>query len=250
MLVISRHPNESIVFPTLGIEVQVTRVSGLTVRLGVVAPPDVKVLRRELLPEGATPAARAAPPSTHELRNVLSKFGLSVHLARKQAAAGHAARADETLSGALKMLEALEHGWLSREQTPPKPQPGLKALLVEDDANERELLAGLLEMNGCTCDTVADGADALAYLTRERPPNVVLLDMGLPRCGGPEVVRRLRSDKRFKELKILTVSGTDPRTLGIPIGTGGVDGWFQKPLNPNRLWEAIQRSNASPASDN
>jgi carbon storage regulator CsrA len=48
MLVLSRRPNEKIVFPGLGITVQVAEIKGSQVRLGIEAPPEVKVLREEL----------------------------------------------------------------------------------------------------------------------------------------------------------------------------------------------------------
>ena len=65
------------------------------------------------------------------------------------------------------------------------------ALIVEDDTNERELLAGLLRMNGCECITVGDGQDALDYLSKGNRPDVILLDMEMRRCTGPEMLRRL-----------------------------------------------------------
>lgn len=49
MLVLSRKSNESIVFPELGIEIEVVRVKGSTVRLGIKAPQEIKVLRKELI---------------------------------------------------------------------------------------------------------------------------------------------------------------------------------------------------------
>ena len=49
MLVLSRRQNESIVIPSLGIEIEIVRIKGNTVRLGVIAPREVKVLRKELL---------------------------------------------------------------------------------------------------------------------------------------------------------------------------------------------------------
>ena len=49
MLVLSRRRNETIVLPGLGITVRVVRLNGRTVRLGIEAPPDVKVVRGELV---------------------------------------------------------------------------------------------------------------------------------------------------------------------------------------------------------
>jgi CheY-like chemotaxis protein len=119
-------------------------------------------------------------------------------------------------------------------------EPPIRALLVEDDPNERELLAGLLGMNGCECATAADGVEALDYLASHERPDVVLLDMMMPRCDGPSTLRAIRSQPQLADLKVFCVSGTPPQDLGVSTGPGGVDGWYPKPLNPRTLWDAIR----------
>ena len=252
MLVVSRRPNEKLVFPALGITIQIAKVNGQTVRLGVIAPRDVQVLRHELAGETADAPGANAPGRRleHQLRNAMSKLTLGLHLARRQAEAGHVAEADATLAQALASLAALENEAVGQGARSTDAPCGCRALIVEDDTNERELLAGLLQMNGCICTTAGDGEDALAHLATGERPDVVLLDMGMPRCDGPETLRRLRADDRFRDLRVLSVSGTDPRMLGVSVGPGGVDGWFQKPLNPQRLWSAIQASIHSPVAAN
>jgi len=252
MLVVSRRPNEKLVFPALGITIQIAKVIGQTVRLGVDAPREVQVLRHELTGEepGTTQARSPGRRLEHHLRNVLSKLTLGLHLARRQAEAGRVVEADATLAQALATLAVLEKEAIDQKAGSSAPGCGCRALIVEDDSNERELLAGLLQMNGCICTTAGDGDDALARLAAGERPDVMLLDMALPRCDGPETLRRLRADERFRDLRVLSVSGTDPRTLGVAVGPGGVDGWFQKPLNPQRLWSAIQASIHSPVTAN
>src|SRR5207248_2532852 len=84
----------------------------------------------------------------------------------------------------------------------PAPRPR-KALLVEDNANERELLAKFLRLGGFEVDTAGDGADALDYLRAKGKPDVVLMDMGMPRCDGPTTIRRIRGDRALSDLKIV-----------------------------------------------
>lgn len=241
MLVVTRKPTEKIIFPTLGVTVHILRSSG-PVRVGVEAPTEVTILREEI---AATAAAGPRRKADHDLANALSKVTLAIHLARKQWEAGRATAAEATLETALAALEAV-----GPAGTPPPPPRRCKALIVDDDANERELLASLLGMNGCECATAADGEDALDYLAAGGRPDVVLVDMAMPRCDGPETLRRIRADGRFAEVRVFSVSSTSPRELNVPDGPGGFDGWFPKPLNPRRLWDAIQAAVNSPVAAN
>jgi carbon storage regulator CsrA len=244
MLVITRRPDEQITFPTLGISVHVLGVTGHRARVGIEAPPGVKILRGEVCPEAARAEGRKA---RHARANALSKAALAIHLAKKQCEAGRSVDADATLDVALKALDALG-------QSPPAAQPAsprrYRMLIVEDDANERELLAGLLGMNGCDCATAADGVDALNYLESAGRPDAILMDMAMPRLDGAETLRRIRADSRFSGLRVFSVSSTPPSELNVPDGPSGFDGWFPKPLNPRQLWDAIQAALRSPPTAN
>jgi two-component system CheB/CheR fusion protein len=67
----------------------------------------------------------------------------------------------------------------------------LRILLVEDNADVRESLAVLLRLNGFQVDTASGRDEALAAF-RCYPPDVVLMDLGLPGCDGYQVTRELR----------------------------------------------------------
>jgi len=245
MLVLTRRPGEKLTFPTLGITVHLLHSSARSAKVGVDAPPEVRILRDELAagPHPATP-----PADRHTQANALSKLSLAIHLARKQWAAGRPAAADATLAAALATVETMD-----RERAAAAPALAAarcRALVVDDDPNQRELLAGLLDMNGCECATAADGEEALSYLSTHAHPDVVLLDMAMPRCDGPETLRRIRADGRLVGLRVFSVSGTRPDALSVPGVPGGFDGWFPKPLNPRRLWDAIQAATNSPTVTN
>src|SRR5205807_2345178 len=93
------------------------------------------------------------------------------------------------------------------------PHP-LRALLVEDDVNESELLAGILRMSGIAVDTAGDGCQALDYLAHHERPDVVLLDMKMPRFDGPSTVTAIRGDPQLQGLKVFAVSGSTPDAVG------------------------------------
>lgn len=233
MLVLTRRPNERVVFPSLGITIHILKSTKAAVRVGIEAPLSVPVLREELCSESGVTTRK----SDHGFANALSRATLAVHLAQKQLDAGRSRDAEATLKIALASLEALEES-----RRCPTSTQRLRALIVEDDVNERELLAGLLSMNGCECNQASDGEDALSYLDAGGEADIVLLDMSMPRCDGPATLRRIRADERHSRLKVFSVSSTSPRELGIAEGPQGFDAWFSKPLNPRRLWDVMQET--------
>jgi carbon storage regulator CsrA len=238
MLVLSRRSGDKILFPDLDISVEILQTSSKTVRVGVKAPPEIAVLRHELA--GAT--QRTRPPATqprdnHRLRNRLNGVRLALFLLEQQMNAGMADAAKVTLTRALEGFDAVE-GEL--QPTPPQSAiiaapHALRALLVEDDINESELLAGILRMSGIAVDTAGDGSQALDYLANHERPDIVLLDMKMPRFDGPSTVTAIRRDPQLQGLKVFAVSGSSPDSVGLMMGPGGVDRWFSKPLDPGRL---------------
>ena len=238
MLVLSRRLGDKILFPDLDITVEILQTNGKNVRVGIQAPPDVAVLRHELAGSGqrSLPPARK-PQDNHRLRNRLNGVRLALFLLEQQLNAGMTDAARTTLSRALEGFDAVEG-----ELQSPTPQPApsaalhpLRALLVEDDANESELLAGILRMSGIAVDTAGDGSQALDYLAHHERPDIVLLDMKMPRFDGPSTVTAIRRDPQLQGLKVFAVSGSSAADEGLAMGPGGVDRWFSKPVDPGRL---------------
>jgi carbon storage regulator CsrA len=245
MLVLSRRPNEKVLFPSINTSVEVVSIKGGAVRLGIEAPPEVTILRGELKDRAAEPGATSplAEPAEsrlrglrHLLRNRLSVTTVGLGLLRQQARAGLSKELECTIAKIEEDMHLLRQRLESEDATPPPPpQPSRKArraLLVEDDQNERELLAGFLRLSGFAVDTAGDGCDALDHLRAGERPDVVLLDMGLPRCDGATTAREIRRDPACAGLKIFAVSGHLPVEYDLDRGPGGIDRWFHKPLDP------------------
>lgn len=249
MLVLSRRVDETITIPEAGIAVQVLSIAGNRVKIGVEAPQDLGVLRGELAADALERVHRAKTQRVlsrqefHDLKNQLHAIRLTVHLAHRQREIGSQDAADEALDRLFDQFESVQGLVFDREITRDRV-----ALLVEDDANERELLAGLLRMSGYQVETACDGLDALDYLRAHASPDVVLLDMRMPRCDGPKTVRNIRNNAKTSGLRVFAVSATSPAELGIATGPGGVDGWFEKPLNPEHLARQIRRLSKPVAS--
>ncbi len=101
---------------------------------------------------------------SHDVRNRLHAANLALHLSQKLLQAGRHAQAEQTLQKALDEFAAVEDRLTRREPLPPVSQPSQprgRALIVEDNLNESELLAGYLRLNGFQVDTARDGCDAL-----------------------------------------------------------------------------------------
>ena len=245
MLVLSRGLTEKIVFPNLDITVEILRISGNKVRVGIDAPKDIRVLRHELVDEqSGTEVSTKTSRFSHEFCNRLNTANLALHLLQRQLAAGLAEEAETTLQMALRELDTLNEtigGTADAQPNADQKLPPCRALLVEDDANESELMAGYLRMSGFDVDRAVDGLQAMVYLSRHRSPDIVLLDMQMPRMNGPKTVSSIRSNPTYRDVKIFAVTGTPQAECGVPIGTKGVDRWFSKPINPRELVEVMNR---------
>jgi carbon storage regulator CsrA len=251
MLVLSRRSNEKIVFPGFGTSVQVLAIKSGVVRLGIQAPPAVTVLREEVQQRRAEwqapkarPDADGVPATFLELNQLINNrlHVASVGLAqlRQQLQAGLIEDAETTLVKIDEDWQLLRQRLGSevekaRLRLPALARKSRRALLVEDNANERELLASFLRMAGLDVDTAGDGSDALDYLHAQGRPDVVLLDMGLPRCDGATTVREIRREPAWAGLKIFAVTGHLPDEFDLANGPTGIDRWFHKPIDPAEL---------------
>ena len=247
MLVLSRGVDDKVVFPSLGITVDIIRVDGNKVRLGIDAPREIPVHRHEIVErmkefgEEIIPFRPKDNQLTHAIRNRLNAASLGLHVLHQKLEVGNTNEAEADIFAIFNELKAIEDEVQGR--TPASEvtsmNEGHRALIVEDDANERELLSGYLELKGFQVDTAIDGLQAMVKLTNEQRPDVVLLDMRMPRFDGKKTVSAIRGNPDYHDLKVFGVSGEHRAKLNIPLGKRGVDRWFSKPLNPQELVTAI-----------
>ncbi|MDP5209956.1 MULTISPECIES: response regulator transcription factor [unclassified Microbulbifer] len=108
----------------------------------------------------------------------------------------------------------------------------MRALLVEDEALLRQQLAQSLRDAGYTVDEAPDGEEAL-YLGREYPYDIAVMDLGLPRMDGIQVIQSLRSEERHFPILILTARGHwQERVAGLEAGG---DDYLVKPFHTEEL---------------
>jgi two-component system response regulator PhoP len=125
----------------------------------------------------------------------------------------------------------------------------MRLLLVEDEAPLRLTLARRLEAEGHRVDQAADGEDGL-FQAREYPVDLAIVDLGLPRLPGIEIVRRLRAEGRKLPILILTARGSwQDRVAGLE---AGADDYLPKPFEyPEllaRVKALLRRSAQAPSS--
>jgi len=113
------------------------------------------------------------------------------------------------------------------------------ALVVDDSITVRRVTQRLLERNGMRVLTAKDGVDAVSLL-QEHLPDIILLDIEMPRMDGYEVAAHVRNDPRLKDIPIVMITtrvSEKHRARAIELG---VDDYLGKPYQENQLLDAIE----------
>jgi two-component system cell cycle response regulator DivK len=111
-------------------------------------------------------------------------------------------------------------------------------LLVDDCQDTRELYAEYLELSGFDVKEADDGIVAIKEAVRVLP-DVIVMDMSLPRLDGREAARQLRADVRTRSIPLVIISGYDADNL--PKNDGLWDHYLGKPCPPEELVSVIGR---------
>lgn len=114
-----------------------------------------------------------------------------------------------------------------------------KVLLVDDELDLVAVTKRRLESAGFEVLTVETGEDALAYL-QENIPDLILLDLLLPKMQGEDVCKRIKSDESLKRIPVIlfTASATDIPKVAKEVGA---DDYIMKPFEPEELLSKIKK---------
>jgi len=113
------------------------------------------------------------------------------------------------------------------------------ALVVDDSITMRRVTQRLLERRGVKVLTARDGLDAITVL-QEHEPDIILLDIEMPRMDGYQFATHVRNDAKVKHLPIIMItsrSGEKHRAKAIEIG---VNDYLSKPYQESQLVAAIE----------
>jgi chemosensory pili system protein ChpA (sensor histidine kinase/response regulator) len=142
----------------------------------------------------------------------------------------------------LDMGALVRSEWRSRpvdEAVRPARDDRIFALVVDDSITVRRVTQRLLERNGMRVMTAKDGVDAMSIL-QDHVPDVLLLDIEMPRMDGYEVAALVRNDTRLADVPIIMITsrvGDKHRARAIELG---VDDYLGKPYQESQLLDAIE----------
>lgn len=253
MLVLSRRVKEKICFPEAGITIHFIRTGSDSVKIGIDAPVQMQIVRNDV--EGDAAATAKATPSTlqrlprhvrHEIRNQLQMISVGLHLFKEQMQMQFEDRASETFDTVMASIRAIDENEFMEPPGSPEPREQHMAaasprplLIVDHHTNERELLASVLRHQSYDVTTKTDVEAAMNYLDHNDAPAAILVNIEMPDGDGPALIRYIRHDPHLAQTTIYAISETSPAENGLASGMVGVDGWFLKPLNIERVIDTL-----------
>jgi two-component system CheB/CheR fusion protein len=115
---------------------------------------------------------------------------------------------------------------------------GSRIVVVEDNADAREMLCHLLNRSGFECRAAGDGLEAVKLIAGFEP-HVAIIDVGLPGIDGFEVARRLRAEPRHSTMTLIAVTGYGQKADKQSTLEAGFDAHLVKPVKYDQLSELL-----------
>jgi two-component system cell cycle response regulator DivK len=121
-----------------------------------------------------------------------------------------------------------------------RPSTRATILVAEDSLDSREMMEKLLQTKGFDVVLAGDGPSAVE-MALQTLPDLILIDLQLPKLDGLGVARSLRLNPRTRAIPIVIVSGHDPTKYRQAAMAAGCNGYLLKPLDFERLDSLLQR---------
>lgn len=116
---------------------------------------------------------------------------------------------------------------------------GKTIVVVDDSPTVRKLIAGKLEKSGHEVHCCGDGVEAMDRLATLRP-DLILLDITMPRMDGYQVCKLIRNDAATKDTPVVMISGKDGFFDKVRGRMAGCSGYITKPFGPETLMKAVE----------
>lgn len=118
---------------------------------------------------------------------------------------------------------------------------GVRILVVDDSKFFRELILDVLKPLEATLLTAADGVEALEIIRRERP-DLVLLDLNLPRMDGYQLIREVKSDASLQAIRLMAMSGVYRKEADVArVELAGANAFINKSFKPEQLQYRVKK---------
>jgi two-component system cell cycle response regulator DivK len=114
-----------------------------------------------------------------------------------------------------------------------------KILVVDDNQDGRELVVKILKNRGYQMIEAVDGEEALEKAIAENP-DLILMDISIPKIDGYEVTRRLKSQIKFKDTPIIALTAHAMKGDREKALEAGCDGYISKPIDIHELPDQIK----------
>ena len=114
-------------------------------------------------------------------------------------------------------------------------------ILIIEDHDAVRLLLGLTFKKQFTVVTKRDGLEGLAWLAAGNFPDLIILDMQMPRLNGIGFLRQLRTSGMFHQIPVLLVSGNNDANENAELFDLGIVDFIPKPFNPTLLYEKVKK---------
>ena len=115
-----------------------------------------------------------------------------------------------------------------------------KILIVDDEADIIEILQFMLEANGYECVTAMDGEEGLK-LAREISPDLIILDVMMPKINGYKISRLLKYDNKYKDIPILMITARSQAEDKLIGEETGVDEYITKPFELEEVIRKVEK---------
>ena len=116
----------------------------------------------------------------------------------------------------------------------------LDVLVVDDDGSNRMVARTLLEKEGFRVSEASDGADALVMLRKKSTYGLIVLDLDMPRVGGLEVLKQVRSSLATAGIPVIILTGTTDHGAEVKLMNAGADDYIRKPLEPPKFLARVR----------
>ncbi len=114
-----------------------------------------------------------------------------------------------------------------------------KILVVDDSATVRKLISSKLEKSGHEVQCAIDGIEALEKIN-EVVPDLILLDINMPRMDGYQVCKLIRNNEATKDVPVVMISGKDGFFDKVRGRMAGTTGYITKPFGPETLMKTVE----------